>query len=107
MKMKEYVPSPLDTDTISLPEELEALAEEIAKNVHEVWAKARISQGWTYGKERDDLKKKHPGLVTYEELSEGEKDYDRRTSAETIKLILKLGFEITKKGGTDNTSYNL
>lgn len=107
MKMKEYVPSPLDTDTISLPEELENLAEEIAKNVHEVWAKARISQGWTYGKERDDKKKKHPCLVPYEELSEREKDYDRRTSAETIKLIMKLGFDITKKGKTDNTSYNL
>ena len=29
-------------------------------------------------------------------LTEEEKEYDRNTSVETIKLILKLGFKITK-----------
>ena len=70
--------------------------EEMSKNVHEVWAATRISQGWTYGKERNDEKKKHPCLMPYEELSEEEKEYDRNTSIETIKLILKLGFKITR-----------
>ena len=40
----------------------------MAKNVHEVWAKSRIEQGWSLGKERSD----------------------------TLKLILKLGFKIEK-----------
>ena len=38
----------------------------------------------------------HPGLVPYEELSETEKDYDRRTAMETLKLIQKIGFGIKK-----------
>ena len=46
---------------------------------------------------RNDAEKKHPCLVPYEELSEEEKEYDRNTSIETIKLILKLGFKITKE----------
>lgn len=95
--MKEYKPSPADTHSVELPKELSPLIEEMAKNVHEVWAKNRISEGWTYGPVRDDSNKKHPGLVPYEELSESEKDYDRATSQETLKLILKLGFEISKK----------
>ena len=66
------------------------------KNVHEVWAQTRISQDWTYGEERNDTQKKHPCLVPYEELPEEEKEYDRNTSVETIKLILKLGFKITR-----------
>lgn len=92
-----YTPKPIDTNGVELPEELSSLAEEIAKNVHEVWCQNRINEGWTYGDKRDDTNKKHPCLVSYEDLSESEKDYDRATSQETIKLILKLGFEIKKK----------
>lgn len=94
--MKEYKPTPVDTQCIELPEELNSLVEEMSKNVHEVWAQTRITQGWTYGEERNDTEKKHPCLVPYEELSEDEKTYDRNTSVETIKLILKLGFKISK-----------
>lgn len=94
--MKEYIPNPIDTQSIKLPKELDSLAEEMARNVHEVWAQTRMEQGWTYGAERNDALKKHPCLVAYDELSEEEKTYDRNTSVETIKLILKLGFKITK-----------
>lgn len=91
-----YMPHPIDTKEVVLPKELEALAENIAKNVHEVWSAGRMKEGWTYGEERNDAKRQHPCLVPYEELSEEEKEYDRNTSVETIKLILKLGFKITK-----------
>ncbi len=94
--MKQYKPKPIDTKDIVLPTELNNLIEEMSKNVHEVWAATRISQGWAYGEERNDAEKKHPCLVPYEELSEKEKEYDRNTSIETIKLILKLGFKITR-----------
>lgn len=96
MNKNNYTPHPIDTKSVELPKELQALAEDIAKNVHEVWASGRIKNGWTYGDERNDAEKKHPCLVSYEELSEEEKEYDRNTSIETIKLILKLGFKITK-----------
>ena len=91
-----YTPQPIDTKDVELPEELNMLAEAIAKNVHEVWSEGRINEGWTYGEERNDAEKKHPCLVPYEELSEEEKEYDRNTSIETIKLILKLGFKISR-----------
>lgn len=91
-----YIPKPIDTSGVELPDELTALAEEIARNVHEVWAEARIRQGWTYGHARSDAEKQTPCLVPYDELSEEEKDYDRNTAQETIKLIVKLGFRISK-----------
>ena len=92
-----YVPQPMDTSDVRLPEELSELIEQMAKNVHEVWAQSRISQGWTYGPERDDALKHHPCLVPYEELPEEGKAYDRDTSLETLKLITKLGFSISKE----------
>lgn len=94
--MKEYIPNPEDTKNTVLPKELLPLIEKVAKNVHEVWAQNRINEGWTFGPERDDANKKHPCLVPYEELPESEREYDRATSLETLKLILKLGFDISK-----------
>ena len=96
MNKNNYTPHPIDTKDMALPKELNALAEDIAKNVHEVWSAGRMKDGWTYGEERNDAEKKHPCLVPYEELSEEEKEYDSNTSIETIKLILKLGFKITR-----------
>lgn len=86
----------MGTDDVRLPEELNELVEQMAKNVHEVWAQTRIQQGWTYGPERNDALKHHPCLVPYEDLPESEREYDRNTSVETLKLICKLGFKITR-----------
>ena len=94
MKTKKYTPQPIDTNDVKLPEDLEELVEQMSKNVHEVWAETRISQGWTYGEQRNDELKTHPCLVPYEELPEEEKEYDRNTSIGTLKLIMKLGFKI-------------
>ena len=96
MKETKYIPQPIDTTDVKLPEELEQLVEQMSKNVHEVWAEARIKQGWTYGEQRNDELKTHPCLVPYDELPEEEKEYDRNTSIGTLKLIMKLGFKIFK-----------
>ena len=94
---KNYVPQPVDTRDVQLPVELDELVEKLAKNVHEVWAESRISEGWQYGEERSDVLKQHPCLVPYEDLPENEKAYDRNTALGTLKLITKLGFKITKE----------
>ena len=91
-----YKPKPVDTSKVVLPKDLNALVELIAKNVHEVWSEERIKEGWTYGPVRDDLKKTTPCLVPYEELPENEKEYDRKTAFETLKLVVKLGYKIEK-----------
>lgn len=96
MKQNNYIPQPIDTKDVVLPEELQQLAEDIAKNVHEVWSAGRMKDGWTYGEQRDDAQKHHPCLVPYEELPESEKEYDRATSLETLRLIVKMGFKISR-----------
>ena len=54
--MRKYVPNPVDTSDIILPEEMIELTEKIAKNTHDVWAIGRIKEGWKYGEVRDDAK---------------------------------------------------
>ncbi len=89
-----YQPQPIDTSQETLPKGLTELLEQLARHNHDIWAQKRIAEGWTFGSKRDDEKKQHPGLVPYEELSESEKDYDRETSLEAIKAILKLDYQI-------------
>ena len=96
MSKDKYIPHPIDTSGIELPADLLDLAEIIARNVHDVWAQSRINEGWTYGEQRNDEKRQTPCLVDYDDLSEEEKAYDRNTSLETLRLITKLGFKITK-----------
>ena len=94
--MNRYIPSPIDLSEVELPNDINSLVELIAKNVHDVWAKQRIEEGWTYGETKDSVKTTTPCLVPYEELSEEEKEYDRKTAMETLKLVVKLGYKITK-----------
>ena len=94
--MNNYNPNPIDTSSIELSDDLKLLVEELARNVHDIWALGRINDGWTYGPQRDDTLKKHPCLVDYCELPESEKEYDRNTAMETLKMILKLGWIMEK-----------
>jgi hypothetical protein len=90
-----YFPHPVDTSQVNL-EDLQSLLEGLARNAHEIWAQQRLRDGWTYGAHRDDVKRTHPCLVPYENLSESEKEYDRVMVNETLKTILALGYRIVK-----------
>ena len=89
-----YNPKPIDTTGIVLPPELLVLTERIAENVHDVWAAGRIAEGWTWGETRSSEKKTNPTLVPYDQLPDSEKEYDRNTALETLKLIIRLGYRI-------------
>lgn len=92
-----YQPKPINTDNIELSEDLLNLTEKIAENVHDVWAESRIAEGWKYDTVKDSIKKTNPCLVPYDELPESEKEYDRNTALETLKLIKSLGYKISKE----------
>jgi len=93
---KRYAPQPVDTLKVQLTEELLQLTEVMASNVHDIWVRGRMAEGWVWGPERDDVRKEHPCLVPYSELPDSEKAYDRNTAIETVKLILSLGYRIEK-----------
>jgi ryanodine receptor 2 len=91
-----YEPKPLDTSAVVLPPDVLALTERLAENTHEVWARARMEQGWTFGPVRDDAKEMHPCLIPYSQLPEEEKVHDRNTALETLKAVLALGYVVSK-----------
>ena len=95
--MKEYDPMPIDLTDVNLPQELMELREAIAENAHDVWAMERKAQGWTYGPCRDDQKKETPCMVAYSQLPDSEKEFDREMAMNTLKLLVKLGYDIVRR----------
>lgn len=91
-----YNPRPIDVTEIYLDADLEDLTEAIAENAHDIWARARMNEGWTYGPVRDDVLKQHPDLVPYSRLPDSEKEYDRIMAMNTLRLVRRLGFTITR-----------
>jgi len=101
-----YKPNPTDTSSIILCDSLYGLMENIASHLHEIWAVNCASEGWEYDKSFDERGKRTPRLVPYSELSENDKEYERNTAAETLRLILKLGYDLNYRGqfATDKTN---
>jgi ryanodine receptor 2 len=96
MKIENYYPNSKIFEKIIISEELNDIIELIAESIHDTWAINRIEKGWTYGKERDDILKHHPCLIPYDQLSDEEKTFDRKTAQVTIKTLINLGFVISK-----------
>ena len=96
-----YQPRPLDTSSCVLPPSVQEVSELIAENCHDVWAAGRIADGWQWGAHRDNEAKLHPDLIPYSMLTEETKQYDRDTANETLRAIVKFGFDIVR----DETVY--
>ena len=88
-----YKPHPINLSNVKLGKDIIELREVFAENAHEVWAKARKDEGWTYGPIRDDIQKTDPNLLPYDLLPEREKEYFRLMSLESIKFLKKLGWK--------------
>lgn len=95
--MTAYKPKTIDTSRVSLSSDLRELVEQLAENNHDHWAQGRLDEGWRHGSKRNDITKEHPDLVPYSELSESEKEYDRKTVVEAIKAIMALGYDVKRR----------
>jgi ryanodine receptor 2 len=89
-----YVPKPFDTQAVTLDAATLTLVERLAACIHDAWAAGRLKEGWTYGPSRDDDQREHPCLIPYEDLEENEKEIDRITVRETLKILMALGYRL-------------
>lgn len=95
-----YTPHPEDLSDISLDEEISALVPALMENAHEVWAKGRQAKGWKYSEEKNDDLKLTPFMLPYLEMKDEDKETDRLTVVNTLKLLIKMGYKIVKRYDT-------
>jgi hypothetical protein len=93
----DYEPRPIPAEHTVLSDEIEELVELLAENAHDIWAFERMRDGWQFGQERDDTRRRHPCLVPYSLLPEGEREYDRKIVIGSIRAMLALGFTISRR----------
>jgi hypothetical protein len=66
----------------------------LAQDEHERWMEDKRRNGWTYGPVRDNEKKIHPCLVSWEKLPENEQQKDRDVALNIIPLLKKAGLRV-------------
>uniref|UniRef100_A0A5F8HC19 Ryanodine receptor 3 n=1 Tax=Monodelphis domestica TaxID=13616 RepID=A0A5F8HC19_MONDO len=89
-----YKPSPLDLSDVKLLPPQEILVDKLAENAHNVWAKDRIKQGWTYGIQQDLKNKRNPRLVPYALLDERTKKSNRDSLREAVRTFIGYGYNV-------------
>uniref|UniRef100_A0A5K3EZT7 EF-hand domain-containing protein n=2 Tax=Mesocestoides corti TaxID=53468 RepID=A0A5K3EZT7_MESCO len=94
-----YKPQPLDLSAIRLSSRLETLVDELAENTHNIWAKDRIHQGWTYGSTEDNAQKRSPHLVPYSEVNSTIKKMNRESATDAVKTLIAYGYVIEPVSG--------
>uniref|UniRef100_A0A3Q2ZUA4 Ryanodine receptor 2b (cardiac) n=1 Tax=Kryptolebias marmoratus TaxID=37003 RepID=A0A3Q2ZUA4_KRYMA len=89
-----FTPSPVDTNKIVLPPQLEDIKEKMAENLHELWLKDKIEAGWTNGPVKDESKLHDPCVVEFSKLPEQERNQNLQMAQDTLKTLLAFGFHI-------------
>ncbi|XP_069065087.1 ryanodine receptor 3 isoform X1 [Pleurodeles waltl] len=89
-----YKPAPLNLTDVKLSPAQEVLVDKLAENAHNVWAKDRIKQGWTYGIQQDIKNKRNPRLVPYALLDERTKKSNRDSLREAVRTFSGYGYNI-------------
>ncbi|XP_055904502.1 ryanodine receptor isoform X13 [Eupeodes corollae] len=102
MQANGYKPAPLDLSAVTLTPKLEELVDQLAENTHNLWAKERIQQGWTYGLNEDSENHRSPHLVPYSKVDEAIKKANRDTASETVRTLLVYGYVLDPPTGEGN-----
>ncbi|XP_061072692.1 ryanodine receptor 1b isoform X3 [Conger conger] len=89
-----YKPAPLDLSHVKLTPNQNTLVEKLAENGHNVWARDRVRQGWTYSIVQDIMNKRNPRLVPYNLLDEKTKKTNRDSVCAAVRTLIGYGYNI-------------
>jgi hypothetical protein len=70
----------------------------MAKMEHVRWCNEKKRKGWRYGVSRDDARKLHPDIVSWDKLSRESRMKDCDAVEKIPKIMADIGFEIYKTG---------
>nr|XP_061794423.1 ryanodine receptor 2-like [Nerophis lumbriciformis] len=89
-----YRPAPVDVSQIFLNSTHVEAVKLLAENEHNVWARERIKQGWTYGVQQDGKLKQSPNLVPYSLLDERDRRMGLQGVKDAVCTLLAYGYSL-------------
>jgi hypothetical protein len=75
----------------------------MAEMEHARWNSERLSNGWQWGEKRDAIEKTSPYLVPWSQLPDEIKEWDRHTVRNIPELLARVGLEIRRQRGNDES----
>jgi hypothetical protein len=75
----------------------DAEVERMAELEHGRWNIERLRDGWRYGRQRDDSRKVHDCLVSWHELPDDIKQYDREAVRAFPEILARAGLEVKRR----------
>ena len=95
--VRPYTPHPEYVAHIKLPENIVPIADMLAENAHEIWAKDRLAEAEKKKENGEEVNPfDDPFMKPFHELTKQQRKTDYSSALNTIKLLYKLGFSITK-----------
>jgi len=94
----EVVQSELPVSEIPLPEFAPDEVERMAEMEHGRWNVERLNSGWRYGEKKDEECKLSPYLVSWTQLPEAIKAYDRQAVQTWPRILAQAGLQVRRRG---------
>ncbi|XP_022619295.1 ryanodine receptor 2-like isoform X4 [Seriola dumerili] len=89
-----YRPAPVDLSHVFLSPAHEEVVNLLAENDHNVWARERIKQGWTYAAQQDVKAKRSPYLVPCSFLDERSRRAGKESVRDAVCTLLAYGYSL-------------
>ena len=91
VSLQDYNPQPVDMTNLTLNREMQAMAERLAENAHDIWAENVRQHNQVMGGNMI-----HPQMVPYDLLTDKEKKKNRERSQELLKFLQFENFKVFK-----------
>ncbi len=91
------VPLALDSPIFSFGPNDDGLVEKMAEAEHGRWNVERIGNGWRFGATRDQERKIHPSIVSWKNLDEKSKQWDRNVIRRYPAMLAEAGLGIVRE----------
>jgi hypothetical protein len=96
LKTAGYAVEPTGEWDVALPPFTRDEVETMAKTEHERWCEERRASQWVYNSVRDDVRKHHPDLKPWDDLTESARDKDRDIVRELPEVLARYGLAIVR-----------
>jgi class 3 adenylate cyclase/tetratricopeptide (TPR) repeat protein len=87
-------PRPPHTEGLVPSPDLDRFAELLTEKAHDIWLRKRLAEGWRAAPIQDDLRKQHPNILPFSDLSESQKEQERSAVMSTLEALLATGYRI-------------
>ncbi len=85
---------PLDSPTKAYDWKNDPRQEALSKAEHNRWNAYMYYKGWKFGKDKNEQRKTHPDMISYDNLDDSIKQYDRNAILNIPDLLEQAGYKI-------------